>query len=105
MSFRYPHLRPVNLRGVAYYTELKRILAEIGPAIIADAEAIKAATGTITPVGVAGLALKHNLNFKATCEWLEEQRFLRYGTYDRIRASLKISDLLDEAAKRAEVAE
>lgn len=73
-------------RGKGYYTVLKAILAQVGPQIAADAEAIKAANGgKFTVYNVGCLAVKYDLNFKATCEWLEESRVLPAGTYDRLK--------------------
>lgn len=87
-------------RGKGYYTILKAILADCGQQILDDANAIKA-TGKLTVLDVGKLAVKYDLNFKATCEWLEENRVLPAGSYQRlIDRGLKAREVL-EAAKSA----
>ena len=84
-------------RGKGYYTVLKAILAAIGPQIAADARAIVAENGEFSPYNIGCLAVKYNLNFKATCEWLEESQVLPVGTYDRLkRSGLKFGKILLE---------
>lgn len=85
-------------RGRGYYTVLKAILASIGPQLVADANAIKAESGgKLTAYDVGCLAMKYDLNLKATCEWLEESRTLPVGTYDRLkRGGLKATEVFDE---------
>lgn len=79
-----PQLRPIRLQGKAYYVALKAILKEEGPDILATMERWRAERGGITPAMIGALALKHGLNFKATCEFLEDERVLKCGIYDRI---------------------
>lgn len=80
-----PRLRPFARRGVAYYDELRSVLAEIGPQLKADAETAKKERGKITPADLCRWALKYTLNVKATTEALEDMRILPTGTYDRMR--------------------
>jgi hypothetical protein len=85
-------------RGKGYYTVLKQILAECGQQIIDDANIIKA-TGKLTVLDIGRLAVKYDLNLKATAEWLEENRALPTGTYQRLLdRGLKAREIL-EAAK------
>lgn len=80
-----PQLRPLARQGQAYYAELKAILKTEGYKIKQDFERIHRATGKITPSDIARLALAHQLNFKATTKYLERERLLPCGTYDRMR--------------------
>lgn len=91
-------------RGKGYYTILKAILYEVGPQIAADANAIKAESGgKFTVYNIGCLAVKYDLNFKATCEWLEESRVLPVGTYDRLkRGGIKFGETLEAIRRRDE---
>lgn len=91
-------------RGKGYYTVLGAILTEVGQQMIADANAIKAENGgKFTVYNVGCLAVKYDLNFKATCEWLEQSRVLPVGTYDRLKGcGLKFGKILLEI-KEAEL--
>lgn len=83
-------------RSKAYYATLKDILlrSPTGQEIIDDARKLE----RITPVDIGILCLKHDLNFRATCEWLEENHVLRTGIYDSImRSGLKVRDILEAA--------
>ena len=80
-----PKLRPYTHGGKAYYDELKQILAEIGPALQADAESLKSTNGALTVGDLCRLALKYTLNVKATCEALEDMRILPCGMYDSLK--------------------
>lgn len=80
-----------GLRGAAYYARLREILADCGQLLADEAKEID----QITPLDIGVLAIKYGLNFKATCEWLEESRVIPTGTYDRlIKRGIKISDIL-----------
>lgn len=93
-------------RGKGYYTVLKAILAQVGPQIAADARAIKAESGKLTVFNVGCLAVKYDLNLKATFEWLEESRVLPAGTYDRLKErGLKAREVLDAATVQQAVKE
>lgn len=80
-----PQLRPHALRGKAYFDQLKGILSEIGPAILADVAGVREDTGSITVSDVCEVALRHKLNLKATFDFLEDSRILPCGTYDRCK--------------------
>jgi len=89
-------------RGKGYYTVLKAILGAIGPQIATDARAIVAENGEFSTYNIGCLALKYDLNFKATCEWLEESQVLPVGTYDRLkRSGLKFGKILLEIKEAA----
>lgn len=85
-----------NARGKRYYDILKQILAEIGPQIAEDARTIKDQNGgKLTLFNVGQLAVKYDLNFKATVEWLEESRVLKTGAYERLKdAGVKAREVL-----------
>ena len=97
-----PGLRPYTRGGKGYYDELKAILAECGQHILADYQALKAEYTKMTVYEVARLAVRYNLNLKATFEWLEENHLLRAGTYERLRdgAAWRVRDVIAEARKR-----
>lgn len=84
MSEPLPQLRPIRLQGKAYYTALRAILKDEGPDILATLARWRTQGVKITPTVLGALALTHMLNFKATCEYLEDCRILPCGTYDRI---------------------
>ncbi len=71
-------------RGKGYFTVLKAILAKCGQDIINDAQEVKRKDGRITPFNIAEIALKHDLNFKATCEWLEESGVIPSGSHQKL---------------------
>lgn len=85
-----------HTRGKGYYTVLKAILADIGPQLAADAVAILAESGgKMTVYDIGCLAVKYDLNLKATFEWLEESRVIPAGTYDRLKdRGLKAREVL-----------
>ena len=93
-----------HTRGKGYYTVLKAILAEVGQQIVDDANAIKAESGgKFTVYNIGCLAVKYDLNFKATCEWLEESRVLPVGTYDRLKErGLKAMEVFEAVKTQAE---
>ena len=83
-----------GLRGSAYYTRLKIILAEFGEQLAEDARQQQ----KITPVFIGILALKYSLTFKATCEWLEECNVIPTGVYDRLmERRVRVSDIFEAA--------
>lgn len=75
-----PQLRPLARQGEAYKKELKAILRAEGRQIREDAQKI-AQSGKLTPRNLIQLALKHKLNVKAVCEYLEKEGVLPTGTY------------------------
>lgn len=93
-----------HTRGKGYYTVLQAILADIGPQLAADAVAILAESGgKMTVYNVGCLAVKYDLNFKATCEWLEESRVIPTGTYQRLKErGLKAREVFEAVAARQE---
>lgn len=87
-------------RGKGYYTVLKQILAGCGKQIIADAR-VMAESGKLTVLDVGHLAKKYDLNYKATCEWLEENGVIPTGTHQElVRRGLKAREVL-EAVREA----
>lgn len=88
-------------RGKGYFTLLKQILAECGQQIVDDAYAIATQNGRLTPFDVGVLAVKYDLNFKATCEWLEDSRVIPTGIYQRLMLrGLKAEQVLKEAREK-----
>lgn len=83
----YHKLRPYTRRGAAYFDELRAILDSEGAAIIASLRLLKARDGKIVPLHLAALALRHNLNCKAICDYLEDCNIFPAGTYQRLRDS------------------
>jgi hypothetical protein len=71
-------------RGQRYYALLKAFLSVSGKAMVDCAHSTHEPDGKMSPVGVGFVALKFGLNFKATCEWLEETHCIRAGAYDYI---------------------
>ena len=89
-----PPLRPIRLQGKAYYTALRGILKSEGPAILATLNRWRAQHGGVTVEMVGALALKHELNLKATCEFLADSRILPCDTYGRITRSMRPTEVL-----------
>lgn len=91
-------------RGKRYYELLKQILADIGPLMVADFDKFKETSGKVTLCNVGQIALRHGLNFKATCEWLEDARRLPAGTYEtKLAGRIKVRDIM-AAAREADAA-
>ncbi len=80
-----------GLRGQAYYDGLLKFLGVHGQKIIEDARQIK----NISILDVGRLALKYDLNFKATCEWLEESRIIPTGTHDKIKRQVNVKEIYE----------
>lgn len=80
-------------RGKRYYALLKAILSRVGKPIVDTANKIHDETGKLTPIDIGYLSLWFDLNFKATCEWLEEAQIIPHGMHDRIRQNVKVGDL------------
>ena len=83
-------------RGQIYYGLLKTILSHVGKQMVDETKAMP----KVAVVDLGYISLKYGLNFKATCEWLEETHVLPTGTHDRIRASLKVKTILDGAREK-----
>lgn len=94
MSDPLPQLRPVRLQGKAYYTELKRILKAEGFGILSTLNQWQKNGAKLTPALVGALAIKHALNFKATCEFLEDYEVIPHGTYNRLTRQHRPSAIL-----------
>lgn len=92
-------------RGKGYYTVLRLVLAEIGQAMLDDARAIKAERGGISLLDIGRLAVRYDLNLKATMEWLAEGsqgHIIPTGAYDMcVDGGMKARQVL-EAARQAE---
>lgn len=74
-------------RGQRYYALLKAFLSVKGKEIVDFVNTLRNPDGGVSPAAVGCVSLKFGLNFKATCEWLEETRVIRAGTYDRLMDS------------------
>jgi hypothetical protein len=92
-------------RGQRYYALLKTILTCVGRDIYLEGKRIiDAQGGKLFVVDIGYLSLKFNLNFKATCEWVEEIGIVPAGTHDRIiHSKFKVRDLYDAASKKYEL--
>jgi hypothetical protein len=91
-------------RGKGYYTILKQILAICGQQMADEARATKEANEALTLYDLGALALKYDLNFKATVEWLEESRVLKSGAYQRlIDRGVKAQELFAKVKERQAV--
>lgn len=86
-------------RGKRYYDILKQVIAARGDDIVRDARAAIAANdGKLTAVDVGVLAVRYDLNLKATWEWLEECRVLPTGTYDKaVSRGMRAKQVLQSA--------
>jgi len=89
-------------RGQRYYGLLKSFLSVHGKAMVGTAARLLAVNeGKLTMVEIAYVHLKFGLNFKATCEWLEETHCVRAGTYELIIDNhWKVRDIVASALKR-----
>jgi hypothetical protein len=87
-----------SARGERYYGLLKTILSHIGKDLVDAVRAIRDRNEPVTVLDVAWIAWKHDLNFKATCEWLEETSAIRSGVYNTVHDSrIKISEMMQQA--------
>ncbi len=85
-----------SARGPEYTARLKYILKLLGPEIKADFAAFKEAFGKITPVDIGIIVIKHNLNYKAVCEYLQHEHLLPAGLYERlVDSGMKVNEVLD----------
>lgn len=100
-------------RGQRYYALLKAFLSVNGKAMVEFAKTLRGEDGGYSPAGIGWVSIKFGLNFKATCEWLEETNVLRAGWYDRVMdvrirtpdgktKRLQVKDILDAARQRYE---
>lgn len=89
-----------SARGQRYYGLLKSFLAVNGKAIVNHFKMIKAVQeGKVTPVDIAYIALKFDLNFKATWEWLVETRCIAVD-YDEIPHSFTVKRAYEAAREK-----
>lgn len=89
-------------RGQIYYGLLKTILRHVGKAMYDEAKRLRDSDETLTVVDIGWISRKYDLNFKATCEWLEEIVAIRTGTYARIKSGgLKVADIMAAAEQIA----
>lgn len=88
--------RLTDYRGVEYFVKLAEILnSDEGKAIVDEAQDVATATGKLTPFDLCIITLNHNLPFKAICEWLEENKVIPTGAYNRLLArGFKVHDAL-----------
>lgn len=86
-------------KGQRYYALLKAFLSVEGKAIYDAAAKIRADNGKALIYDVGYLSLRFGLNFKATCEWLNECGFMRSGMYELAMQHLKVKDIYAEARK------
>lgn len=90
-------------RGKRYIDILKAILSDVGDGIVADAQKIIADTGKITPLCIGRLSLKYDLNYKATCDHLEDRGILPVGTHAILIArGLRVQAVMGELAGNKE---
>ena len=96
--------RLTDYRGREYYTELRRILgSDEGQAIVKEAETVKEKTSKLTPFDICVITLNHSLQFKAVCEWLEENKVMPTGSHERLMArGFKVREALQIASERME---
>jgi hypothetical protein len=98
-------------RGQRYYALLKAFLSVKGKDMVDFCRTLHGPTGKLSPAAVGWVALTFGLNFKATCEWLEETGSIRSGAYERIMEShlylpdgttkqVKVRDILDAAREK-----
>jgi len=74
-------------RGEIYYGLLKTILSHVGKAMVDETKRIRQLRdGKLSPIDIGYISLKFGLNYKATCEWLEETGVIWSGTYDEIKS-------------------
>lgn len=84
-------------RGERYYGLLKALLSVIGKEMHDYTRGLI----SITPVDIAHVHLKFNLNMKATWEWLEETSAVYSGTYQQfVDLRLKVKDLEAKAIEK-----
>lgn len=80
-----PRLRPYACQGKPYKDELRAILKEIRIDLRDEARTILYQTHRFTTRDLCRLALKYELNVKATCEALEETGAISRGAWERLR--------------------
>lgn len=94
-------------RGEVYYGLLKTILSHVGKAMVDETKALRAHQNKLSAVDIGYISLKYGLNYKATCEWLEETQMLPAGTHERITEmrDYSVKCIYSEARKKFGLAE
>ncbi|NJM74686.1 MAG: hypothetical protein HC852_01665 [Acaryochloridaceae cyanobacterium RU_4_10] len=93
-------------RGQRFGSLLKQTYALLGPRLTNSAREIKQQTGKLTPTDVGGLALQFSLCLKHTFDFLEDDRVLPSGTYDRLKdRGLKAKEVFKAVAVRSQAIE
>lgn len=84
-----------DCRGKNYHDLVRAFFSIAGDAMVAEARAFP----EFTPLHVVYLSLRFGINFKATCEYLEERRVIRSGVYAHLTKNLgaKVRDLHSKA--------
>src|SRR5678816_940689 len=85
-------------RGKEYIARLEYIFKLVGDDIKADVAVIREVYGKFTPVDIGIIVIKYNLNFKAVCEWMEQERIIPAAMYSHMMDNgLKVKDILAAA--------
>jgi hypothetical protein len=92
-------------RGQRYYALLKAFLSVEGEAICKKLLWIKKSRGRVLLFDVGYLSLLFGLNFKATCEWLEEANLVTSGIYELAMKHLTVKEIYEEARNRWRIEE
>jgi hypothetical protein len=80
-----PKLRPQGLQGKPYFQELHRILRRERWPILQTLKGWRGGDkGPITAAMIGALALTHDINFKAMCQFLEDENIIPCGMYEVI---------------------
>ncbi|HYE59195.1 MAG TPA: hypothetical protein VD948_11850 [Rhodothermales bacterium] len=91
-------------RGKVWVRLYHEVYDRIGADMQAEARATIERTGAFTLVDAGVLALRYNLPFKATLDFLRTPGPLPLGTYERFADSrLKVRDVLEAARARGVV--
>ncbi|MGB3203625.1 MAG: hypothetical protein WBB28_01415 [Crinalium sp.] len=96
-----PHPLSENLkkaRGKHFGKLIRQVYEETSPALVEQAKLIIAREGNLSIISVGILALKFNLHLKHCFEFLEWQKILSSGTYQRLLdRGLKATQVLEKA--------
>lgn len=94
------HLK--GLRGADYYNHSIKVYNSLSESIEYSVKLIIENHGKLSSIDIATIALKYNINFKLSCEFLEKLGVLRLGTYNKISAgkTFSIGDAMDAARQK-----
>lgn len=93
-----------HARGHRYGELIRESYEELSPLLVIDANEMIKAEGKLSIVDVGTLAIRYNLHLKYACEFLEWQKMLPTGTYERLKdRGLIVERVLIEARERMEV--